>query len=500
MKTGLIVACAMACVSVAMAEVKLTNLFSDNMVLQRELPAPIFGTASAGEKVSVTFDDQTLETVAGADGNWMVKLSPLKTSKTGREMVIKGSNTITLNNILVGEVWLCSGQSNMAGKFATAKGRGIDPKAFEKDHSGLRFSSKNGGWEVFTPDSQSRCSRVGYYFGMKLYEELGIPVGLIQRATSGSPIQSWLPAAAAEEIRKELSIPNHWGDPQNPDRAHKDYDEWIEPILPVAFRGVIWYQGERNAKTHTGWEYRYLLPHLIRNWRETWADRSATDLRSFPFYYVQVPSQAPDQEYPWLRDAMRRALDLTENTGMAIFYDHGPSLHPENKKPAGERLALWALAKDYGRTDLVHCGPLLDTVTFNGNKAVLTFKHVGGGLKNVSGETHLRFFEIAGADAEYAPANAQIVGDRVVVQSDKIAKPLYVRYLFRKAEPNAEFSLMNAEGIPASPFITDDLKPYREPLEEISAEQLEADRKKAEQKKQERLEKKRAGRKKKARK
>jgi sialate O-acetylesterase len=482
-----------------MAEVKLTNLFSDNMVLQRELPAPIFGTASPGEKVSVTFDGQTLETVAGADGNWMVKLSSFKTSKTGKEMVIKGSNTITLNNILVGEVWLCSGQSNMAGKFATAKGRGIDPKAFEKDHSGLRFSSKNGGWEVFTPDSQSRCSRVGYYFGMRLYEELGIPVGLIQRATSGSPIQSWMPVSAAEEIRIELGIPKHWGDPRKPDTAGKEYDAWIETIIPVSFRGVTWYQGERNAKTQTGWEYRHLLPHLIETWRKTWAAKAGIPLRGFPFYYVQVPSQAPDQEYPWLRDAMRRALDLTENTGVAIFYDHGPGLHPENKKPAGERLALWALAKDYGRTDLVHCGPLLDAVTFNGNKAVLTFKHVGVGLKSVSGEKRLRFFEIAGADAEYASANAEIVGDTVVVQSDKIAKPVYVRYLFRKAEPNAEFSLMNAEGIPASSFITDDFKPHREPLEEISAEQLAADRKEAEQKK-ERLEKKRTGRKKKARK
>jgi len=495
MKTRFIITCMMACASAAMAEVKLTNLFTDHMVLQRGLPVPIFGTASPGEKISVSFDGQTLEATADKDGAWMVKLSPLKTSTTGKEMVIQGSNTITLSDILVGEVWFCSGQSNMAGKFVASKGRSIDPEDLARDHSAFRFCNKNGGWTSLDEKTQANCSRVGYYFGMKLYEELDIPIGLIQRASSGTPIQSWMEASVAENIRKELSISTHWGDPKNPDRAHKEYDAWIEPILPVAFRGVIWYQGERNAKTQTGWEYKDLLVRLIESWRETWAAEAGIPLRKFPFYYVQVPSQAEGQEYPWLRDSMRRALETTENTGMAIFYDHGPSLHPENKKPSGERLALWALAKDYGQTELVHCGPLLDNVALSGNRATLTFKHVGGGLRNQSGEKNLRFFEIAGEDAAYVPANARIEGDTVVVQGDKIKKPVYVRYLFWKGEPNAEFSLMNAEGIPAASFITDDLKPPREALEEISAEQLAADRKKAAEAKQKRLDKKTTGRK-----
>jgi len=455
MKTLFIAACALVCASLARAEVKTANLFTDHMVLQRDLPVPIFGTATAGEKVSVSFDGQTVETTADDAGKWTVKLNPLRTSRTGKEMVIKGSNTINLSDILVGEVWLCSGQSNMAGKFAAAKGRAIDPADLAREHAGLRFINKNGSWMSLSDKTQNNCSRVGYYFGMKLYEELGVPIGLIQCASSGTPIQSWMSASVAEEIRKELAIPKHWGDPKNPDRAHKEYDAWIEPILPVAFRGVIWYQGERNAKTQTGWEYKDLLPHLINSWRETWAAEAGTPPRAFPFYYVQVPSQAEGMEYPWLRDSMRRALDSTENTGMAIFYDHGPSLHPENKKPSGERLALWARAKDYGQTDLVHCGPLLDEVTLSGNQATLTFKHIGSGLKNVSDEKNLRFFEIAGADAQYAPATAEIVGDTVVVKSAEIAKPVYVRYLFWKGEPNAEFSLMNAEGIPAASFITD---------------------------------------------
>ena len=492
MKKRIVVACAIAYASAAMAKVQLPNLFTDHMVLQRDLPVPIFGTASPGEKISVMFNGQTVEATADDAGKWMVKLAPLKTSKTGKEMVVEGSNTITLSDILVGEVWLCSGQSNMAGKFSTAKARSIDPKDLARDHSGFRFCNKNGAWETLDEKSQSRCSRVGYYFGIKLYRELAIPVGLIQCASSGTPIQSWMPAAVAEEIRKELAIPAHWGDPKNPDRANKEYDAWIKPILPVTFRGVIWYQGERNAKTQTGWEYKDLLTRLIKTWRETWAAAAGTPLRKFPFYYVQVPSQIEGMEFPWLRDSMRRALDMTENTGMAIFYDHGPDLHPENKKPSGERLALWALANDYGQPNLVHCGPLLENVSINGNTATLTFKHSGNGLENASGEKNLRFFEIAGKDAQYVPADARIEGNTIVVHSVKIAEPVFVRYLFWKGEPNAEFSLMNAEGFPASSFITDDFKPPREPLEEVSEEQLAADRKKAAKAKQKRLEKKRA--------
>ena len=474
--TGMVLSSA---VVVASAAIKLPNLFSSHMVLQRDLPVPIFGTADPGEKVSVMFAGQTAETTADKSGQWMVKLTPLQTAKTGQEMVVKGSNTITLTDILVGEVWLASGQSNMAGKFVKSKGRRIGPKDLKRDHSGFRFWNKNGAWKTLDEKSQGQCSRVGYYFAMKLYVELDIPIGMIQCASSGTPIQGWMEESVAEEIRNELGIPAHWRDPKHPDRAHVQYDTWIKPILPVTFRGVIWYQGERNAKTQTGWEYKALLPKLINSWRETWAAKAGTPMRKFPFYYVQVPSQAEGVEYPWLRDSMRRVLDTTENTGMAIFYDHGPSLHPENKKPSGERLALWALAKDYGKTKLVHCGPLLDAVAINGNTASLSFKHVGGGLKNVSGKKDLRFFEIAGKDAKYVPAKAWIEGDTVMVQSDEISAPTYVRYLFWKGEPNAEVSLINAEGIPASSFITDDLKPPREVLQKISPEELAAMKKKA---------------------
>ncbi len=455
-------ACAVAAPLGVTADVTVAPVFTDKMILQRGLPVPVWGTAAPGEKVSVSFAGQKRETAADDKGQWMVKLEPLETSKAERELVVKGSTTLTFAGVLVGEVWLCSGQSNMAGKFVKSKGRSIDPKVFEKDLSGFRFIPQNGGWRVLEPRTQAFLSCVAFHFGIRLYDELDIPVGLIIRATSGTPIQSWMTPVDAEAIRKRLDIPADWGDPKKPDRAATEYKAWIDPLVPVAVRGVIWYQGERNAKTFTGWEYRHLLPHLITTWRGLWASRAGTPPRDFPFYYVQVPTQAADGEWPWLRDAMRRTLDTVKNTGMAVFYDHGPSLHPPDKQPAGGRLALWALAKDYGRADLVHCGPLLDAVRVEGGRAVLTFKHVGGGLRSVDGGKELKFFEVAGKDGTYVAAEARIEGETVVVRSARVPEPVYVRYLFRKPAPDAEVSLINAEGLPASSFITDDFKPPRE--------------------------------------
>lgn len=466
MQTGIrtlfIVICFLACTTMAIAEVTVASVFGNDMVLQRELPVPVWGMASPGEKVSVSFGEQIIDTKADSQGNWMVRLNPLETSWTEKTMTITGSNTISFTGVLVGEVWLCSGQSNMADAFNAQKGRKIEDEYFETDLSGFRYSTRNG-WAKIVPSTQ-RVSRVSFYFGVKLYNELKIPIGLILRYNSATPIQAWMPKDASEIIRKKLGIPADWNDEQDIRNPAVQFDDKIAPIVPFAFRGTIWYQGERNAKAYTGWEYRYLLPFHIKTWRELWANRAGIELRNFPFYYIQVPTQESpvDAEWPWLRDAMRRALDMTENSGMAVFYDYGPSLHPENKQPAGERLALWALAKDYGYKDLVHCGPLLDQVRIRGDKALLTFKHVGGGLKSKSGGKSLKFFEIAGNDGKYVPANAKIKGNRVIVQSSKVSAPLYVRYLFRKQEPNPEVSLINAEGLPASSFITDDFKPPRD--------------------------------------
>ncbi|MHC4502423.1 MAG: sialate O-acetylesterase, partial [Planctomycetota bacterium] len=207
----LVATCAMALSSAAVAEVKVASLFSDNMVLQRELPVPVWGTASPGEKITVSFAGQRLSATADEKGGWMVKLSPLGTSKTGRNLVVRGSNTVTFSGVLVGEVWLCSGQSNMAGKFVASKGRRIEAKAFEMDLSGFRFSARRG-WYVLSQRSQGLLSRVAYYFGIELYKELKVPVGLILRYHSGTPVQAWMPKDASEVIRKKLAIPEGWND------------------------------------------------------------------------------------------------------------------------------------------------------------------------------------------------------------------------------------------------------------------------------------------------
>jgi sialate O-acetylesterase len=202
---------AIACASTAGAQVALPDVFGDDMVLQRGLPVPVWGTASPAEKVTVSFAGQTATTVADGRGKWMVTLKPLDTSTAEKTMTIEGSNTVTFTGVVVGEVWLCSGQSNMAGKFVKSKGRSIDPKAFEQDLTRFRFTTRMG-WKALTPRSQQFLSCVAYYFGIELYRELKVPVGLILRYHSGTPIQAWMPADAAEVIRKKLNIPRDWHD------------------------------------------------------------------------------------------------------------------------------------------------------------------------------------------------------------------------------------------------------------------------------------------------
>ncbi len=286
------------------AEVTLPDIFGSGMVLQRELPVPVWGMAGIGEKISVSFAGQEVHTTADKGGNWMVRLEPLKTSKQNRRLVVKGSNTITLDRVLVGEVWLCSGQSNMAGKFVAAKGRVLGPEAFKRDLSGFRFSNSRG-WYTMSEDNQNLISCVAYYFGNELYKELDVPIGLVLRYNSGTPIQAWMPLAASEIIRKRLNIPADWNDAADNRNPAVQFNDKIAPIVPFAFRGTIWYQGERNAKAQTGWEYDKLLSFHVKTWRELWATRAKTEPRDFPFYYVQVPTQdsSGDGEWPWLREA-----------------------------------------------------------------------------------------------------------------------------------------------------------------------------------------------------
>lgn len=458
------------------AEVSLSKMFSSKMVLQRELPVAIWGSADPGESVSVAFAGQEKSTTAAEDGSWRVILDPLTTNNQGQSLRVSGTaNELNLKDVLVGEVWLCAGQSNMAGRFGE-KGGSIPQEAFDHGLRKIRFHDRKS-WDTVDKRSQRRLSRVAFFFGYELHKELNVPIGLIPRHNGGTPVQAWMSETDAEAIRKELGIEPDWREEAKKKQRKPGYQyrDKIEHVIPFTFRGAIWYQGERNAKAQTSWEYDRLLAHHIGSWRKDWGERAGLPTRKFPFYYVQIPTDLHirNYEFPWVRDRQRRALEITENTGMAIFWEEGPGLHPKDKSLAGKRLALLALAHDYGQSDLVYSGPLLDEVTFKGNKATFNFAHVGGGLKERNGASELQYFELAGADLVYHPAEAKIVGDTVVAWSGAVSEPKYARYLFNanKAvteseeggdldEGSGQFSLMNAEGIPAAAFITDNEKPF----------------------------------------
>jgi sialate O-acetylesterase len=461
--------------STLQAEVSLSKMFSNNMVLQRELPVAIWGQASPAEAVTVAFAGQDKSTKADKDGNWRVLLDPLETSSQGLQMLVRGpANEITLNNILVGEVWLCAGQSNMAGRFG--KSQSIPKEAFKHGLKRMRFHDRKD-WDDIDEKSQRRLSRVAFFFGYELYKDLDVPIGLIPRHNGGTPVQAWMSAADAEEIRVELGIEEHWREEVKKKQRGPgyQYNDKIKHVIPFTFRGVIWYQGERNAKAQTAWEYDRLFTHFIESWRKDWGERAGLPARDFPFYFVQIPTDIHIRgyEFPWVRDRQRRSLELVENTGMAIFWEEGPGLHPADKSLAGKRLSLLAFSRTYGRKGIVDCGPLLDDVIIKGDQAHLSFTHIGSGLKERNGKSTLDYFEVAGADLLYHPANARIDGDTVVVSSPEENEPKYVRYLFnvyegvtesaegaKGDEGSGKFSLMNAEGIPASSFITDDAKPF----------------------------------------
>ncbi len=467
----------------SVADVKLPAIIGSNMVLQRDMPLPIWGWAEAGEEISVSIAGQTQKTTAGADGKWNVKLSALKVSDQPLTMTVKGKNSLELTNILVGEVWLASGQSNMQWSVNSS----MNPKEEIKaaNYPKLRlFSAKitsqrqpqkdtEGKWSECTPATATHFSAVGYFFGRHLHKELNVPVAIIHSSLGGTLCEAWtkqevlesdpdfkpildrqVNADAAEKKAKEANqdpkkkIPAAW----HANSPTGLYNGMIAPLVPFGIRGAIWYQGESNLGRAE--QYRKLFPAMIRNWRQDW------NQGDFPFLFVQLaPFRYGGQDpatYAELCEAQTMTLTTSPNTGMAVTNDIGnlKDIHPNNKQDVGKRLALNALAKVYGQKDLVYSGPIYKSMEKKDGKIVLHFDHVGGGLK-VRGGGELSSFTIAGADQKFSPAKAEIVGGTVVVSSPDVADPVAVRYAWRDdATPN----LMNAEGLPASLFRTDTFK------------------------------------------
>jgi len=438
----LVVSCAAAA---ARAEVKLPGVFADHMVLQRDITLPVWGWAEAGEKVTVTLEAQSKSATAGKDGKWSVRLDPIK---AGGPFVLKiqGKNSIEIKDVLVGEVWLCSGQSNMAMSV-----RGVNDAKAEAASANLpkirmmavsRRSAKTpqdncgGKWMVCSPAAVGRFSATAFFFGRKLHEELNVPIGLINSSVGGTPIEAWT----------------------GPRNSGVLYNGMIAPLVPYAIRGAIWYQGERNTRARNPGKYAGQLAAMIRDWRGVWGQAPCGG--DFPFIYVQLPNFQKPQTKPsetngWVlvQEAMLKTLKVP-NTGMAVTIDigSGGNIHPKNKQGVGKRLALWALAKTYGK-EIVYCGPLYKSMTTQGGKIVLKFDCVGGGLTAKGGK--LKGFAIAGADRKFVWADAKIQGSTIVVASPDVKAPTAVRYAWAA---NPACNLYNKEHLPASPFRTDDWK------------------------------------------
>jgi len=438
----------------ARADVKLPTVIGSHMVLQRERPLPIWGWADPGEEVAVTLDKTKVSAKADAQGNWKVVLPAIKADGKARRMTVRGKNKIELDDILIGDVWLGSGQSNMSFRLAwsgrakdaiatanypqirllnvgkavasqPAKDMDIVVDGGGKKKKGRAAPAAQPGpaWKACTPQTVPNFAAVLYYFGQRLNKELRVPVGLINSSKGGTSIEAWSVAG-----------------PKGGDR----YNGMIAPVKPFAIRGAIWYQGEANVGD--GLKYADKMKALIGGWRQVWG-------YGFPVYFVQLPpwSGYKSGSLPPLWEAQAASLKIP-GTGMVVTTDLVDSIrnvHPKNKFDVGNRLALWALAKDY-QQDLVYSGPLYKSMKVKGSKTHLSFSHVGGGLKSRDGKP-LSEFQIAGADGKFVPAEATIDGDEVVVEAKAIAVPTQVRFGWRnKANPN----LVNMEGLPASPFQT----------------------------------------------
>jgi sialate O-acetylesterase len=483
----LLLSFALVAANTARADVKLPALISDGMVLQQEMAVPLWGWADEGESVTVEFQNQKVTTTA-RDGKWTVQLKPLKAGGPFT-LTVSGKNGIELKNVLVGEVWICGGQSNMEwrlrqsdnaeAEIAAAKYPMIRLFNTPRAELDAPITDVKAEWKECSPETAAAFSAVGYYFGRDLHKARNVPVGLIHNAVGGSPAESWTSAGVlnndAEYKQFAADYPKRMGQYEKAMEKYKEdsekakaenkpaprapgkpwmpsglYNGMLAPLAPYAIKGVIWYQGEANAGR--AYQYRRLFPTMIRDWRELWAQGD------FPFLFVQLAAFGPNSQTPgesdWaeLREAQLMTLSASPKTGMALAIDVGnyDSIHPTNKQPVGERLALAARAVAYGEK-IVYSGPVYQSMKIEGDKVVLNFQHAGGGLEARGGE--LKGFIIAGEDKVWREAKAEIKGDRVIVSSPEVSKPAAVRYAWAKY-PTC--NLYNKEGLPATPFRTDD--------------------------------------------
>lgn len=462
---------------VAYSRVILSPLFSDNMVLQQKEKVALWGSSTAGRTVVVTtsWNGKRYSVPVNAEGAWKVMVA---TPKAGGPYTIafNDGEELLLKNILIGEVWICSGQSNMEmplegwGKInnykeevATANYPAIRLLKVEKSTSTqpLAAAKINSGWQACSPATVAEFSAVGYFFARHLQQHKNVPIGLIQTAYSGTPAESWVSGPSLRKMQEYDSlvtiVSSKLDSPKNSHIPTVLYNAMIHPLVPFGIKGAIWYQGESNAAK--AFQYKTLFPLLINDWRQQWGGKA------FPFLFVQLANftdvKLEPDESTWaeLREAQLETLSLP-NTGMAIAIDLGVAkdIHPKNKQDVGLRLAIIARAKVYG-DKRPYSGPIFKSYSIKGDQVKISFDHVYNGLQAKDSDT-LKGFAIAGADKKFYWGSARIEGNKVVVWSDKVKEPVAVRYAWAN---NPVCNLYNKAGLPASPFRTDKWKGLTEP-------------------------------------
>ncbi|MHC4169424.1 MAG: sialate O-acetylesterase [Planctomycetota bacterium] len=489
----------------ASADVTLPAVFSDHMVLQHGRPLPVWGRAEAGEKVTVSIAGRSASGRAASDGRWEVRLEPLAPGGP-HALTVRGANSLTISDVLIGDVWLCSGQSNM--QMAVRSAMNSEQEQAAANHPHIRhFKTASlaipepqdrceGSWAVCSPETVGAFTATGYFFGRELHKQLDIPIGLINSSWGGTAVEAWTSWSAQEDLKPVKSLHTEWADkvaaydvnqaraqleqnlerwkgrvekakaagrkpPRrptlaadpavNPNRPANLFNGMIHPLIPYAIRGAIWYQGERNTRGEISKSYGLQLRTMIYDWRSRWG-------YEFPFAWVQLPNFTelqvePTESTGWVmvREGMLKTLDMP-NTGMAITVDIGEArdIHPKNKQDVGLRLATWALADVYGKPG-VPSGPLYESMDRKGDTIVVHFGNVGGKL--IAKGDELAGFAVAGADRKFVWADAKIAGETLVVSSAEVKAPVAVRYAWA---PNPNCNLYNSAGLPASPFRTDD--------------------------------------------
>jgi sialate O-acetylesterase len=492
------------------ADLRLPAVFADHMVLQREKPVAIWGWADGDEEVSVEFAGQKKSAKADAYGRWSLRLDPLWASAESRRLTVTGKDgrKAEVSDVLVGDVWLGSGQSNMAMTVNRAKDFELEKSAasfplirhFKEESAGAPTAQTQpkGKWLACTPDNVGGFSATLYFFGREIHREIGVPIGLINTSVGGTPIEAWIdpevqetkPALKAALDAQRASLPDI-----DPEKAKADHAKALEkfkaakakavaegkkaprpprnaalvnaskasygqlfngkvaPLVPFTVKGMLWYQGEANSPEGRAQHYAHQLSALITDWRARWGEE-------LPFAWVQLPNfTRPGEGWPLMREAMLKTLSLPK-TGMAVTIDIGEAkdIHPKNKQEVGRRLSLWALGTVYGRKIAATSGPLPAGHEIKGAEVIVTLSHADG-LKTRDGSP-VKGFQLAGADKRWKPAAVKIEGPKLVVTSAEVAAPVALRYAWLDFP---ETNLVNSGDLPASPFRTDDWAPIPAP-------------------------------------